>query len=104
MLARPLESFKDILREAKDLLIMTQKDAAAEQYMSSSSNKILNEIQRLSDEAGLNNITDMVAALKVPNTVYFSEIAYFILQIYPPSANVPGKYCYLGSISPTYYS
>jgi hypothetical protein len=89
-LAKPLESFHDVLNKAKDLQIMTQKDAAAEQYMSSTSNVILREIQKLSDAAGLNNITDMVAALKMPNTVYFSEIAYFILQIYPPSANVPG--------------
>jgi hypothetical protein len=64
-------------------------NAAAEIYMSTTSNKYLKQLQEISNERGENNVLDISAAisnvLTHPNTVFFSDMAYFVLQIMPPS-------------------
>ena len=63
--------------------------------MSVTSNKFLNKIQQISDESGRNNVTDISEALqtvlRVPNTVFFSDMAYFVILLYPPSGSHIGK-------------
>ena len=63
--------------------------------MSSSNNKDLNRLQKVSEQTGWNNVTDTSEAvytvLKFPNKVFFSDMAYFALQIKPPSGKAIGK-------------
>jgi len=90
-----LETFEELLKESSQLDILTQKNAAAEQFMSSGSNKVLKQIQDISDKAHKNNVTEITDAvltvLNYPNKVFFSDIAYFVVQIYPPSGNIAGS-------------
>jgi hypothetical protein len=71
-------------------------NSAAEQFMTASSNKVLKRLQEISDETGWNNATDISesvnAVLKFPNKVYFSDMAYFVVQIQPPSSKGIGKH------------
>jgi hypothetical protein len=91
-----LETFEELLKESSRLDIFTQKNSAAEQFMSSGSNKVLKQIQEISDKAKLNFVTEItetvLTVLNYPNKVFFSDMAYFVVQIYPPSGNVARKY------------
>ena len=63
--------------------------------MSSGNNKVLKELQTISEQTGWNNETDATDAinsvLEFPNKVFFSDLAYFVLIIQPPSGKVIGK-------------
>ncbi len=95
-LSKPLDTFEELLKAAARLEIFTQKNSAAEQFMSSGSNKVLKQIQEISDLAHRNNVTEItetiLAVLNNPNKVFFTDMAYFVIQIYPPSGNVAGMF------------
>jgi len=67
--------------------------------MTSSNNKELKRIQEISNATGWNNVTDLFESintvLKFPNKVCFSDMAYFVVQIQPPSSKGIGKYLIL---------
>ncbi len=85
-----------MLEYASRLDIITQKNTAVEQYMSSGSNKILKKIQDISDETKWNNATEMtesiVTVLNFPNKIFFSDMAYFVVQVEPPSGTGNGTF------------
>jgi hypothetical protein len=89
-----LETFEEVLEESSRLDIITQKNAAAEQFMSSSSNKVIKKLQNISDQTHWNNATEMtesvLTVINYPNKIFFSDMAYFVVQIYPPSGNTAG--------------
>ena len=64
--------------------------------MSSGSNPFLKKIQEISDNAGQNNASDTTETinivLKFPNKVYFSDLAYFVMAIMPPSGKGIGLF------------
>ena len=84
-----------MLEYSSHLDIITQKNAAAEQFMSTSSNKVIKKLQDISDETHWNNATELtesvLTVVNYPNKIFFSDMAYFVVQIYPPSGNVDGK-------------
>jgi hypothetical protein len=59
--------------------------------MASGSNKFLQRLQRISVETGWNNYMDVSEpiniVLKFPNKVFFTDLAYFVVQIQPPSSS-----------------
>jgi hypothetical protein len=63
--------------------------------MASSSNKVLQQIQEISDETGWNNATDITESvntvMNLPNKVYISDMAFFVLLVQPPSGKGIGK-------------
>ncbi len=95
-LAKPLESFEEILKKSSDLEIITQKNTAAQQFMSSGLNKILKKLLDASEKthSNINSETDaaMSIVLNNPNKVFFSDMADFYGQINRPSGNVARKF------------
>ena len=95
-LSKPLETFEEILKESSKLAIITQPNSAAEQYMSSGSNKVLKKLQDLSEKTHWNNSIDgtktILTVLDSPNRVYFSDMALFMVKIYPPSGSDDGMF------------
>jgi len=59
--------------------------------MALSNNKYLNRLQQISAETGWNNSTDISEPISIvltfPNKVCFSDLAYFVMQIQPPSSS-----------------
>ena len=88
-LAKPLETFKDLLQHANVLDIITIQNSAGKQFMSTTSNEYLRKLQDISDATGWNNATDVTATidavLQFPNKVCFADTADFVLHIKPPS-------------------
>ena len=91
-----METFEELLKASTRLDIFTQKNSAAEQFMSSGSSKVLKQIQEISDKTHRNNVTEItetvMTVLNNPNKVFFSDMAYFVIQIHPPSGNVAGMF------------
>ncbi len=93
-LSKPLETFEEILKKSSKLDIITQPNSAAQQYMSSGSNKVLKKLQDVSDNTHMNKSTGgantILAVVDFPNKVYFSDMALFMVKIYPPSGSNDG--------------
>ena len=88
-LSKPLETFKDLLEHADQLDIITMKNSAAQQYMSTTSNEYLRKLLEISEATGWSNATDVEAIIDVvvqsPNKVCFNDLSGFLLLIQPPS-------------------
>ena len=88
-LSKPLETFKDLLEHADQLDIITMKNSAAQQYMSTTSNEYLRKLMEISEATGWSNATDVEAIIDVvvqsPNKVCFNDLSGFLLLIKPPS-------------------
>ncbi len=95
-LSKPLETFEEILKKSSELDILTQPNSAAQQYMSFGLNKDLKKLQDISDKTHWNNATDntksVLTVLDSPNKVFFSDMALFIVKIYPPSGGDDGMF------------
>jgi hypothetical protein len=68
-----------------------------QQLMSTSSNQIFRSIQAISDRTGFNVNPDIETSIETvlnyPNKVHFSDLAYFIVKIFPPGGNdLRGKF------------
>ena len=52
------------------------------------------QLQDISNERGQNNVSDItdavVKVLEHPNKVFFSDMAYFVVQVASPSGNTKG--------------
>ena len=74
-LSKPLDTFEEILKESSHLDIITQKNTAAEQFMTAGSNKLLKKLQDISDITHWNNATKIsetiLTVLNCPNKLYF---------------------------------
>ena len=94
-LAKPLETFKDLLDHADELDFVTIKNTAPQQLMSTTSNKILRKIQNISDATGWNNATDITASVDLvittPNKALFAIVIDFELRMNPLTGVGLGK-------------
>ena len=52
-LSKPLETFKELLEHSAGIDIITMKNTAGQQFMSTTSNKILRKIQEISDKVSI---------------------------------------------------
>ena len=83
------------MSQSNHLQILTQMGTAAEAFMKTSLNPYLSELQKISDETGQNVQYDMSESvqlvLNTTSTVYFQDMAYFVMLLTPPSGHGLGK-------------
>lgn len=88
-LAAPLDTFKELLSHSDNIDILTSAGTSAEYYMRTTSNIYLRKLHEVSTTRGQDNVHDPNVAIETvlnnPNKVFFSDLAYFVLQIKPPS-------------------
>ena len=90
-----MDTFKELLSQADHLRVLTQANTATESFMRVSSNPYLRNLQKISDETGQNIMfgldESIQLVLNTTNTVYFQDMAYFILMLRPPSGKGLGS-------------
>ena len=90
-----MDTFKELLSQSNHLRILTQRATSAEAFMKKSSNPYLRELQKISDETGQNVNYDLIESIQLvlntTNTIYFQDMAYFVMLLMPPSGNGLGK-------------
>ena len=94
-LSPKLDTFKELLTQWDHLKIMTQLNSAAQQFMRASPNPYLRQLQKVSDESGQSINYDLDVSLQIvlntTKTVYFQDMAYFVMTLNPPSGSGMSK-------------